>query len=506
MCLQRKLGAIACPVELLNGCSCGQKCEWTRIVRSSHKLTFLVATCKKHGVIAVYCSVNGLKLFKWAKSDFERMLKGLGKGNKRPRNAADRCTACNAQMRALCSNWMCKKCCTKGEYDCTFSEHYVDKARPMNPRRNLKDHLWKPEGGADGEELAAGADDDHEVIVISDDEEDNEHGQLLFVDEHGVVVVHDDDSDDDAYGNVVMVARMPSPGPVPGPSRLSQQQQQQQPTPVLRIQVTCEHEWEANAARESGSAVYTTHVTVPATRGDNGPFLESDLTAAALVALKLAPTMVKRLLIWDAPQLKSLLAFPGDHDDPYDGSFASAVKYNAKHRISFVLPTRQDEIHKHVELMLEEIYCDLDCDWFTLRDVLIAMEVQHHHTAGRVQTVYADCYARRRRFHIEHCKVSLSDLRMTDLIALELVTADLSRVDDGAHRPHGITFDTLLEAVPFRSQFGHELKLVVRVHGSKIRTPKRRKEIGGRDDKDADGDDDTDLVEERASKRHKTVA
>ncbi|EJD32658.1 hypothetical protein AURDEDRAFT_178246, partial [Auricularia subglabra TFB-10046 SS5] len=91
-----------------------------------------------------------------------------------------------------------------------------------------------------------------------------------------------------------------------------------------------------------------------------------------------------------------------------------------------------------------------------------------------------DCYVRRRRFYIEDCKVALSDLCENDRMALDLEDADVGVMDDGDDRHGGITMDTPLNAVPWTSATdAHELKLVIRVHGSAAAFGRRRMALRG---------------------------
>ncbi|EJD41157.1 hypothetical protein AURDEDRAFT_169746, partial [Auricularia subglabra TFB-10046 SS5] len=314
----------------------------------------------------------------------------------------------------------------------------------------------------------------------------------------------DDDDDDDPYVEDEdlcralklsrWAARMKSRGA--GPSRLEPSEE----SAPLKIRVTCEHLWKANPVRDSGSAIYRTTVTVPSSRGEEGDFFESDFTDEALAALKLTRKLLKRVLIWDDSRVHYLLAYPEEDDDPTDACFALEVKYSAKHRITFLMNTKIEELESHVELKEEERRRDEEHEWDSLNHVLARVEVRHYekkgYCEGNMVVKVGDCRAPRRRWHIEHCMLSLRDFCENDLMVLGLADADLSVTDDGDYRPSGITMDTLLNAEPWTSDYDdQELKIVIRVHGSAVASPKRRRLTC----------DDQEKEDARANKRGKTA-
>ncbi|EJD34626.1 hypothetical protein AURDEDRAFT_176348, partial [Auricularia subglabra TFB-10046 SS5] len=134
---------IACPAERFDTTTCGQKAKWIRIERGG--LTFLIAMCGDHRIVAVLCSVDKAKFFKWATTDFERSLMNLGRGNRLPKRPVDRCTHCRGRMHTDCDNWLCKKCCVKFGYNCSVDIHETEEARPEIPLMRIKDHLWHGE-------------------------------------------------------------------------------------------------------------------------------------------------------------------------------------------------------------------------------------------------------------------------------------------------------------------------------------------------------------------------
>ncbi|EJD35286.1 hypothetical protein AURDEDRAFT_175662 [Auricularia subglabra TFB-10046 SS5] len=501
---------VECQAERLDGRICRRRSLWYQITRTSNGLTIVVAMCDEHGIIAVYVAVDGAIFFKWATDAFQRAILGLG-GRKRALCIADRCTRCDAHINVGCTNHMCKSCCTHGDYDCKLSGHRVDHARPMNPVRRLKDYLWHAPPGQ------------------QDEQEDEQH-QDCAGDPQAVIkkvaggdqplyIILDSD-DEDADGELFVIAPPPPPPPVPaiaGPSRLEAgpllSLPAPEPEPKMKVRIMCDHVWEGNPARDSGIKTYKATVLIPASRADEGLFLLSDLTPAAMTELQLTQEMLPRLLVWDKDQMAYLLAFPTERDNPEDGSFAAEVRYNAKHRMNFRLLARQDEIGLHTELLAGERFKDVNIDWHTLKLVLILVEVIHYsegYCKGRSRTLTADCKARRRRFDVKQCTASLSDLGVEALIALELLNADLRFVDDGTYRPDGITFETPLETVPYRSAYdNHELKLTIRVHGSKIAPPKRLRLDLLDDDRVSKGNGGEEEEEEeeegRTRKRRKTM-
>ncbi|EJD44716.1 hypothetical protein AURDEDRAFT_166202 [Auricularia subglabra TFB-10046 SS5] len=504
MPLQSRPLPVACQVEQLNGHVCGLEAPWFHITRTTNGMTFLVAMCKTHSIVAVFVSMDGVIFFKWATDDFIRDLIGLA-GRSRARRIADRCTRCLGRVNVGCTNHMCKTCCNGGEFDCKLSDHRIDKQRPMNPVRRLSDYIWHAlpaQEDAQGEAAAANDENDDARAAIASAGGGGDVQWIIF-----------DSEDEDACGQALAVARAPAQqGPSPekaGPSRPKAGLSRSLPAPapkVIKIDVGCEHTWEGNAARDSGVMEYRTVVTVPASRGiEGGEFMLSDFTPEALAALKLTRKLTRRLLIWHKGSLRYLLAFPGKKDDPADPKFSPTVKYNAKHRISFQLPNEQDEIERHVPLLSAEQYKGVNLDWHTLKAVLVHLEVirfAEGHCKGRMQTVYVDCKARHRRFDIEQCMVSLSDLGVETLVALDLLEADLSLVDDGTdRRPNGITLDTPLDARPYGTDYDkHELMLTIRVHGAKIAPPKRLRVA-----RSADGEEGESEDAERPSKRRKTA-
>ncbi|EJD35862.1 hypothetical protein AURDEDRAFT_175067, partial [Auricularia subglabra TFB-10046 SS5] len=496
------------------------KAKWIRIERGG--LTFLIAMCGDHRIVAVLCSVDKAKFFKWATTDFERSLMKLGRGNRLPKRPVDRCTHCRGRMHTDCDNWLCKKCCVKFGYNCSVDIHETEEARPEIPLMRIKDHLWH---GEDEDEPAPvereiiDVDEEPEVIVIDDDEphidEDSRapRGEeadlaraiqlsLLTVDEESralcgeeadiaraiqlsLLSMHaqaaqqdDEDDEDDPYvedGDLSRAtklsrwaaARLQRDGA--GPSRLADDESR-----TIRVRVSCEHLWEANAARESGDSIYRTVVTVPASRGEQGEFFESDLTDAALADLKLNRRLLKKVRVWDDNCEKYLL----------DPCFAWEVKYSMERRMQFVIVTAVEDLEDHVELTKEEKHRNERRDEDELRPVLVRVEVFHYEKKGYCQgellIATGDCYVRRRRFYIEDCKVALSDLCENARMALDLEDTDVGIMDDGEYRPGGITMDTPLNAVPWTSDTDdHELKLVIRVHGSAAAYRKRRRPMRG---------------------------
>ncbi|EJD36131.1 hypothetical protein AURDEDRAFT_174807 [Auricularia subglabra TFB-10046 SS5] len=554
---------IACPAERFDTAKCGEKTRWVRIARGG--LVFLIAMCGHHRVVAVICSTGKAKYFRWAKTDFEKSLMKVGRGNKRAKCVEECCTHCPAKMHAHCDNWLCKKCCDKLGYNCTADKHTSEQARPEFPLSRIKDDVWR---GDDAEEPARDAreiidvDAGPEVIVIDDDSHDSHNGDedshddedscasradeddiarairlsLLDADEdlralrdeeeelahairlsllsaHSPAAQQDDDDDDDDDDLYVedgdlsralklsrwVLACMPSNGA--GPSRL---QGKGGASDVIKVKVSCEHLWllssrahavassqqltafntQANAVRESGDAIYRTVVTVPASRGEQGEFFESDFTDAALADLRLNRKLLKKLRVWDDNFEKYLLAYPDEDDDPADPCFACEVKYSTERRMQFLTNTALEDLGDHLELTEEEQRRDERRDEDSLRPVLIRVEVHHYEKKGLCQgnmvIGLGDCYTRRRRFYLEDCMVSLNDLSEHDRKALDLDDVDLSVTDDGDYRPGGITMDTLLNAVPWTSDTDdHELKLILRVHGSPFACAKKRKAIRG---------------------------
>ncbi|EJD34046.1 hypothetical protein AURDEDRAFT_176891, partial [Auricularia subglabra TFB-10046 SS5] len=124
---------LACQIKMHDGSKCGMKTKWVRITRSEDELDFLVAMCGDHTVVAVFCSVDGVKWFLWAKTDFERSLRKVGRGNKRAKFLGQRCTRCLATMNLRCTNWLCQKCCRAIDAECVLSEHRTGVPRPWNP-------------------------------------------------------------------------------------------------------------------------------------------------------------------------------------------------------------------------------------------------------------------------------------------------------------------------------------------------------------------------------------
>ncbi|EJD35681.1 hypothetical protein AURDEDRAFT_175259 [Auricularia subglabra TFB-10046 SS5] len=433
---------VACQSERLDGHVCGLEARWEHITRTTNGLTILVAMCAQHDIAAVYVSTDGVLFIKWATNRLQRRIIGLA-GRTRAGCVADRCTHCDGQVNVGCTNHMCKACCDAGDYDCKYYKHRSDKVQPMNKVMRLKDFVWRAppaQQDAHGEEAAANNEDYEAQAAIAPAGGDGN--------EPIVWVVFDSD-DEDACGAALAVVRPPAwAGPSPekaGPSRSKAGSSSSVPAPapeVIEIDVECDHVWEGNAARDSGIMGYRTTVTVPAARGsEGGDFLLSDLTPEALATLKLTRKLARRLLVWDASSLRYLLAFPGKKDDPNEARFASAVTYNAKHHITFALPTKQHEIANHVALLAVERYKHINMDWHTLKDVLVHLEVlrfEEGFCKGRMESVYVDCLARRRRFDIEQCMVSLSDLGVEALVALDLLEADMHLVDDGTdRRPNG---------------------------------------------------------------------
>ncbi|EJD41159.1 hypothetical protein AURDEDRAFT_169748 [Auricularia subglabra TFB-10046 SS5] len=563
--------AVACQIRMHDGSKCGRKTRWVRLTRSEQKLSFLVAICDDHTVVAVFCSVDGLKWFYWAKTNFERSLKiAVGRGSERAKCLAERCTQCLAKMNGRCTNWLCKKCCTGVNAECALKNHRTEQPRPWNPIVRIRDFVWygdDAEPPAPGEREPIDVDADPEVIVIDEDDDDDagaregSHAARDDDEEQDIArtialsllpaAINDDEAwasedshtardDDEDMARAVELSLLPTRGETApqdffddddpyvededlsralrlsrwvarmkaangaGPSRSAGPDEE---SDTLQILVTCEHLWEENAVRDSGNAIYRTTVTIPASRGEEGDFFESDFTDKALTALRLNRKALKRVLVWDNSREHYLLAYPEEDDDPTDACFALEVKYSLKHRITFLMKTKVEELGAHVELKEEEKRHDEPCEWDSLRGLLIRVEAQHFEKKsqcqGKLVTRMADCYAQRRRFYPEDCVITLSDFCENDLMALELADADLSVADDGEYRYGRITMHTPLNTTPASKKDDHKLNLVIRVHGSKTAAPKRRRATssGG---KQKGKEEEEEEEDGRDRKRHKT--
>ncbi|EJD38762.1 hypothetical protein AURDEDRAFT_172253 [Auricularia subglabra TFB-10046 SS5] len=248
------------------------------------------------------------------------------------------------------------------------------------------------------------------------------------------------------------------------------------PAKVIDIEVNCEHRWKANAARDAGNALYQTVIQVP-DHGVEGGFLASEHTEQALVDLKLDGMPLERLRAFDRRGIGYLFAFPGPKDNPNDKIFVRRLHYDKYRSISFCVDLGDHEIPRHVLRTAAEVYRDEDRDLKGLRAIKVLLEAIHYpegYCKGRETRVQHDCYLRRRRWQREDCMFTLKDINDRILEKLGLDDVDFARMDDGSAREGGIDEETLLRAEPFESRFDdHELRLVIRVHGSDFNPLKR---------------------------------
>ncbi|EJD40807.1 hypothetical protein AURDEDRAFT_170224 [Auricularia subglabra TFB-10046 SS5] len=421
---------ISCPAKLPNGETCTGRTDWEIVFRKSTnkdlKTTeFLVAKCPTHRIVAKLEGNKVVRVFYWALTPGQRRALGV------PTHPhGDPCTRCDGAARAVCDFWLCAPCCRKVGPHCKVRGHNGDVTVGKLVIKNIKNMLWRPKGK-----------------VPKDDD-------IIDVDAPSVVI--DVDAIEDEQDTVASSKSM------------------------IDIIVVCEHRWAANPMREAGSATYETTVQIDASRGVTGRFYISDFTEQARIDLKLQVIELERLRAFADGHYGYLLAFAGPRDTPYEGVFVQDLRYSKDNRIVFLVDIDVDEIDLHTNITEEERFRNLPREWKTLGTIKVLVEAVHYskgYCKGVERIVKLDCELPRRRWNAEDCTFTINDFDDEALKKLGLLDAEYHRIDDGVRREGGIDDDTRLEAEPFESRItNHELRLILRVHGSAFNPAKRPRE------------------------------